>query len=114
MTLDEAITLTDKRKAELVRELTLKSMAKAPFDELADLKEQVSNMKQLADWLQELEMLRKMSKETFLCDKKPGACKSWDRHGWTKCESEVCHRTTDPAHAVKDLICPNCGTKLEV
>ena len=37
----------------------------------------------------------------YLCDKKPGACPSWERKGWTKCESKHCNRTSRVDHALK-------------
>ena len=37
----------------------------------------------------------------YLCDKKPGACPSWERKGWTKCESKHCNRTSLAEHALK-------------
>lgn len=45
-----------------------------------------------------------MSK-VYLCDKKKGACKSWDTLDWTKCDSEVdCNHTSNPEHA----LCNGC------
>ena len=37
----------------------------------------------------------------YLCDKKPGACPSWERKGWTKCMSKHCNRTSRLDHALK-------------
>lgn len=37
----------------------------------------------------------------YLCDKKPGACPSWERKGWTKCMSKHCNRTSRVDHALK-------------
>ena len=37
----------------------------------------------------------------FLCDKKPGACPSWESKGWTKCMNSYCHRTSRVDHALK-------------
>ena len=37
---------------------------------------------------------------TYICDKKPGACKSWEKYGWEKCESEYCSHTTNKDHAL--------------
>lgn len=42
----------------------------------------------------------------YLCDKKPGACPSWERKGWTKCMSKHCNRTSRLDHALK---LPNDG-----
>lgn len=41
----------------------------------------------------------------YLCDKKKGACKSWDKFGWTECDSSCdCNHTTNPEHA----LCNGC------
>lgn len=41
----------------------------------------------------------------YLCDKKQGACKSWEKYGWKECSSEVgCNHTTNPEHA----LCNGC------
>lgn len=34
----------------------------------------------------------------YLCDKKPGACRGWDK-GWTRCMNEMCDHTTNANHA---------------
>lgn len=63
----------------------------------------------------------------YLCDKKKGACKSWEKLGWTEhCESDVgCNHTTNPDHALcygcddsdntLDLIakCVRCSSRKE-
>lgn len=36
----------------------------------------------------------------YICDKQPGACRSWERYGWTKCQSIVgCCHTANKEHA---------------
>ena len=36
----------------------------------------------------------------YICDKKPGACDSWEKFGWKKCETVVgCCHTTNKEHA---------------
>ena len=37
----------------------------------------------------------------YLCDKKPGACPSWLKYGWTKCMNPHCNRTSRVDHALK-------------
>lgn len=34
----------------------------------------------------------------YECDKKPGACPSWERKGWLKCMNPHCHLTTQEDH----------------
>ena len=35
----------------------------------------------------------------YLCDKKPEACPSWEKYGWTKCMNSYCDRTSRLDHA---------------
>lgn len=37
----------------------------------------------------------------YLCDKKPGACPSWQKYGWTKCMNPFCNRTSRLDHALE-------------
>lgn len=44
-------------------------------------------------------MKTKEGEKLYICDKKPGACDSWEKFGWAKCMSEYCDLTTNPDHA---------------
>lgn len=36
----------------------------------------------------------------FICDKKPGACRGWDKwEGCPVCMNDMCHHTSNPDHA---------------
>ena len=37
----------------------------------------------------------------YLCDKKHGACPSWEKYGWTKCMNSYCDRTSRLDHALE-------------
>ena len=37
----------------------------------------------------------------YLCDKKPGACPSWEKYGWEQCMNSYCERTSRTDHALK-------------
>lgn len=46
-----------------------------------------------------MELTGPKCKYFYLCDRKPGACKSWKKYGWTFCHNPMCEHTTNPDHS---------------